>query len=260
MDHIAHYGVMGMKWGVRKDGMPQGFQYGDARPSKSNAAKTHCYHLKNKKPREYTQPNYTSIKKAIGIINRVPENFIDMDAHMPAGRGNNCVNCSIAYELTRRGYPCEARPSFGPMPLELVMNNTFRYYSSGSQAVYRNHNCEITADIAIDGSQAQCAIKHSDGVTNSSNSRDVLEALDSYLSSEPPSSRGIIVMNAKDTGHLISYEKLPDGQTLYIDPSLNFIYGHDGMPDLYDIYSGYIYGDTPINVCRLDNVELVKGR
>lgn len=28
MDHIAHYGVMGQKWGVRKDGKPQGFQYG----------------------------------------------------------------------------------------------------------------------------------------------------------------------------------------------------------------------------------------
>jgi hypothetical protein len=27
-EHLAHYGVIGMKWGVRKDGKPQGFQYG----------------------------------------------------------------------------------------------------------------------------------------------------------------------------------------------------------------------------------------
>ena len=30
MDELVHYGVKGMKWGVRKDGKPQGHQYGKA--------------------------------------------------------------------------------------------------------------------------------------------------------------------------------------------------------------------------------------
>lgn len=33
--YLVHYGVMGMKWGVRKDGMPQGFQYDEQREKKS---------------------------------------------------------------------------------------------------------------------------------------------------------------------------------------------------------------------------------
>lgn len=40
--YLEHYGIKGMKWGVRKDGKPQGFQYGKVKKSvksKRDAAK-----------------------------------------------------------------------------------------------------------------------------------------------------------------------------------------------------------------------------
>ncbi len=38
----------------------------------------------------------------------------------PTGNGVNCVNCSIATELTLRGAPASALPTAGPLPIGLI--------------------------------------------------------------------------------------------------------------------------------------------
>lgn len=86
MGELVHYGVLGMHWGIRKDGKPQGFQYGGKNSTKRVASEI----PKQKKSH--------SIDYDLARVNTGTK----------GGRKNNCTMCTVAYDMRRRGYDVKA--------------------------------------------------------------------------------------------------------------------------------------------------------
>lgn len=81
MSELIHYGVLGMRWGVRKDGKPQGFQYGGNNKKSS---------LEIPKQKKQHTIDYDLVRVNAGKDKN--------------GRTRNCTMCTAAYDMRRRGY------------------------------------------------------------------------------------------------------------------------------------------------------------
>ena len=68
-DYLMHYGVKGMKWGVRKDGKPQGYQGGSSKSKSKSKSKTKTKTKRKSKPRPDAVDRIKSnLKKTAGKI------------------------------------------------------------------------------------------------------------------------------------------------------------------------------------------------
>lgn len=110
---LCHYGVLGMKWGVRKDGKPQGFQYGGLREEEFV------------EPLSRTLRPYgglgTETEYDRGMMRKYHETSAESDMYMANAQYNlfdeenkgNCMLDSMAYDMRRKGYAVHAGANDG---------------------------------------------------------------------------------------------------------------------------------------------------
>lgn len=145
-DELMHYGILGMKWGVRKDKSTSGRIKKFVTDAVDNiyipAAELLTPFKTNSKYVENNLPTKAKVYSRDEDMKAVNPNYETgkLDYSM------NCAYCTIAYDLRRRGYDVEALPntSIGSIDRELFIFNAyedFNVYSGISSA-----SCELPSD------------------------------------------------------------------------------------------------------------------
>ena len=115
-EFLAHYGVLGMKWGVRKDrGSGARSALGAARSSSGKA-------LDDQNTKGATWNKKASLAKKNLTVDQLMTSVVKpINPDYPKGRGSkmNCRRASLSYELRRRGYDVKATTKNAPKGQDL---------------------------------------------------------------------------------------------------------------------------------------------
>lgn len=208
---LQHYGVKGMKWGVRKEYEPVG------RKTKSNVTEVDSREMNslelslallgvgliisnvgNKKvtlQAEDPALQLNSLKSAKRI--KPPESYLDSvrgtnnTKSVNKNFKNNCPNTTLAYELRRRGYDVKAKPA----PKGLTMSTIRDLYNIKE------------SDLKINNMSNMLKAKE--------NSNKIIK----YFDSQPDGYRGAIGIHwdgLSMSGHIFNVERI-NGRTIFID-------------------------------------------
>lgn len=252
---LTHYGVKGMRWGVRKEPEIKGIrskklnavtitEKTDKGNSKIRILDKRDYGMRQKlidDPNTPKRASYASEAEALYKLKNLPrfnmrlsrdQQAIGVNHNAPDyNRTVNCFECTMAYEMRRRGYNVQANSVNGGYAWEALhafdIKDSFNLTNVSPEGTRLDNR--TLAEEAYNRLEEQC-LRYGDGA------RGML---------------AIYYAEPYDGGHALTWT-VENGKFKILD-------NQNGTRTEEDIYNNFLYCDSDIDVYRLDNADILPG-
>lgn len=235
LSYLEHYGVLGMKWGIRKE-----------KPRAQHLVRTSTHGMLGEKDPEIS-------KTAVETNQKTTNPFYKWDSIYKI----NCAYCSMAFNLRLRGYSVEAMPAiYGGLTTEEEVKCFTNIYTGESPKV--NNSEDIFFPFSEDKKERSKILKKYNigddyfGLLTYKRSKEERIGISKYISDSCKSfgegSSGTFNVNwITGGGHSMAWV-VENGEFKVIDSQTGDIYTEENLADLLE----YV---TMFNFIRLDDCE-----